>query len=92
MKEQSDWTPEDLATLESVTQTADGVRLLSKVLRSADRMKAGQFSTYAPQKESAENLTNRDRIAMCERAYAMPRTNPEEARQELNRLARMFEK
>jgi hypothetical protein len=83
MKEQRDWTPEDFAALEAVTQTADGVRLVSKVLRSADRMKAGQFSTYTAQKESAENLTNRDRIGMYERAYAMQRTNPEEARQEL---------
>ncbi|MDR2341024.1 MAG: hypothetical protein LBD72_01665 [Puniceicoccales bacterium] len=92
MKEQSDWTPKDFSALETITQTADGVRLLSKVLRSADRMKAGQFFTYAPKNESAEDLTNRDRIAMYERAYAMQRTNPEEARQELNRLARMFEK
>ncbi|MDR0727741.1 MAG: hypothetical protein LBF26_02500, partial [Puniceicoccales bacterium] len=92
MKEQSDWTPEDLATLEAVTQTADGVRLVSKVLKSAERIKAGQFSAYAPAKEKVEDLSNRDRIAMYERAYAKERTHPEEARQELNRLARLFEK
>jgi hypothetical protein len=92
MKQQSDWTPEDFEALEAVTQTADGVRLMSKVLRSANLMKAGQFSTYAPERESAEDLSNRDRVGMYERAYSLQRTDPEKARQELNRLARMFEK
>jgi hypothetical protein len=92
MKQQSDWSPEDFEAMDAITQTADGVRLISKVLRSADRMKAGQFSTYAPERESAEDLSNRDRIGMYERAFSLQQTDPEKSRQELNRLARMFEK
>jgi hypothetical protein len=65
---------------------------MSKVLKSAERVKAGQFSAYAPTKEKVDDLSNRDRIAMYERAYAKQRTDPEEARQELNRLAKMFER
>jgi hypothetical protein len=91
MKQQSDWAPEDFEAMDAITQTADGVKLMSKVLRSAKQMKAGQFSTYAPERESAEDLSNRDRIGMYERAFSLQQTDPEKARQELNRLARMFE-
>jgi hypothetical protein len=92
MKAQRDWAPEDLAVLEEVTQTADGVKLVAKILHSADRLRAGQFSTYVPDKQDPTNLSQRDKIAMYERAYAMRRSKPEEAQQEINRLDKIFEK
>jgi hypothetical protein len=82
----------DIAALEQVTQTADGVRLLDKVLEKARAMDGGKFSHARAGDFSADSFSNADRIRLYEKAFAIRRTRPEESEAEVARLDRMFTK
>jgi hypothetical protein len=92
MRDFKEFSGEEIAALEQVTQTADGVRLIDRVLEKARTMDSGKFSHTRAGDFSADNFSNSDRIRLYEKAYALRRTNPEESEAEVARLDRMFTK
>jgi hypothetical protein len=92
MRDSKEFSGEEIAALEQVTQTADGVRLIDRVLEKARAMDNGKFSHTRTGDFFADNFSNADRIRLYEKAYALRRTNPEESEAEVARLDRMFTK
>jgi hypothetical protein len=85
-----EFSDQELATLEEITQTADGVRLVGKILEKAKILDSGKFSSQKPGAAAVEDLSNADRIRMYEKAFALKHTNPAESLAEVARLDRMF--
>jgi hypothetical protein len=83
---------EEIGTLEQVTQTADGVRLIAKVLEKAKLMDAGKFSNVRPGIAGGEKMNNANLIRLYDAAYALQRTDPEKSRVEIARLDQMLAK
>jgi hypothetical protein len=92
MKESGDWKEEDFKALERATETADGVRLIAKILRSAHATRAGQFSVQNPGGTPTGESSLQEKIDLYSRAYALQRTDPAAAQAELSRLAKLYEK
>jgi hypothetical protein len=84
------WEDGDIQALENATQTADGVRLIAKVLHSADVLKSGDFSAYRTSSNGKTEITNAEKISMYDRAYALRKTNPQDGEAELARLGKLF--
>jgi hypothetical protein len=92
MKNSKEFGEEEIAALEQVTQTADGVRLIDRVLEKARTMDSGKFSHARTGEFSSDDFSNADRIKMYEKAFALRRTNPDESEAEIAKLDRMFTK
>jgi hypothetical protein len=92
MRDSKEFGEEEIASLEQITQTADGVRLIDRVLEKARTMDSGKFSHARTGEFSADDFSNADRIKMYEKAFALRRTNPDESEAEIARLDRMFAK
>jgi hypothetical protein len=92
MRDAKEFSAEEVAVLEQVTQTADGVRLVAKILEKARLMDAGKFSNLRPTNTMGEELSNADKIRMYEEAFALKTTNPEKSRAEVARLDKIFAK
>jgi hypothetical protein len=90
MRDAMEFNAEEIGALEQVTQTAEGVRLVGKILEKARQMDSGKFSSYRHGAAGGEDLSHSDRIRMYEKAYALQRTNPSESQAEIARLDRMF--
>jgi hypothetical protein len=92
MKNTREFNAEEIAALENLTQTADGVRLVGKILDKAKMLDNGKFSSQKPGDAGVENLSHAERIQLYQKAYALKRTNPEASRAEVARLDKMFAK
>jgi hypothetical protein len=84
------WSKEDVAALETATQTADGVRLIHKVLHSTNLQSAGKFSPRAPAKGESANATLEEKITAYEAAFALRRRDPTAGHAEINRLNKLY--
>jgi hypothetical protein len=92
MRDSREFSQEETNALLQTTQTADGVRLIAKILEKAQTMNSGKFSNYRQEAESPGNMSQNEKINMYARAYAMERTDREGARAEIARLDKMFSK
>jgi hypothetical protein len=86
MRDSKEFGEEEIGTLEQVTQTADGVRLIAKVLEKAKLMDAGKFSNVRTEIAGGESISNAELIRLYEAAYALQRTDPEKSRVEVAKL------
>ncbi|MDR3117588.1 MAG: hypothetical protein LBT98_03390 [Puniceicoccales bacterium] len=84
------WSQEDVAALETATQTADGVRLIHKILHSTNLRSAGKFSPMAPAKGESANVSNEEKITAYEAAIALSRRDPAAGKAEMRRLNRLY--
>jgi hypothetical protein len=90
VRDSGQWSKEDVAALETATQTADGVRLIHKVLHSTNLQSAGKFSPRAPAKGESANATLEEKITAYEAAFALRRRDPTAGRAEINRLNKLY--
>jgi hypothetical protein len=91
MRDSKEFGEEKISALEQITQTADGVQLIDKILEKARTMDSGKFSNRRPD-GAGEELGHEDRIRLYEKAFALRRTSPAESEAEVARLDRMFVK
>jgi hypothetical protein len=85
------WGKEDLEAFDRQTSTAEGVMVLSKVLQNASRLRSGEFSSRPGPRANADQPPQHEKVAAYAKAYAAMRTDPAAARDELKRLASLWE-
>jgi hypothetical protein len=90
VRDSGSWTKEDVNALEMATQTAEGVRLIHKILHAKDLQSVGKFSPRAPVKGESGNATLQEKIAAYEAAYALEKRDPAAARTEIRRLNKLY--